>query len=199
MTTYAFPSVVPTNTEIKLESNTGAFVSPYTGSTQTFDRGGERWLLTLNFESLVTDNRAVMQAFLARLNGQQHRFTIENHANPARGAFGGTPLVSGAAQTGSSIDIDGASTSVTNWIRAGDYFSVDGALKVCTVDADSSGGGLVTINFSPRIQVAPADNAPIITSNATGTFMLAENTVTWTNRPGGFMDLSFSAIEDILI
>lgn len=198
MTTYAFPNITPSSHTWGLESTTGAFVSPYNGSAQTFDRGGERWRVTLGFSGLNNDLRAEMQAFLSRLNGQQHRFTLQNHANPARGAFGGAPLVSGGAQTGTSLDIDGANNSVTNWIRAGDFFSVNGALKQCVADANSNGSGQVTIELIPRIQTSPSDNDPIVTSAATGTFMLAENSVGWTNLPGGFSELTFSAVEDVL-
>lgn len=198
MTTYAFPAIVPTSSEVTLDSNTSVFESPYTRSVQTVDRGGERWIVTLLFANLSGDDRAVLQAFLARLNGQQHRFTLENHANPNRGNFGGSPLVNGASQTGTSINIDGATPSVTNWIMAGDFFSIDGSLKQCVVDADSNGSGQVTIEFTPRIQTAPADNAVVNVSNATGVFFLADSSITWSNQPGGFSDLTFSAIEDVL-
>jgi hypothetical protein len=151
----------------------------------------------MNFMNLVTADRAVMQAFLAKLNGQQHRFTLHNHAESQRGAFGGTPLVAGADQTGTSLNIDGCSTGVTNWIRAGDWFSVSGELKMCVADANSDGGGLATITFVPRIRTAPANNDPLTTSSGTGTFMLSTNGVKWSNRPGGFSDLSITALEDI--
>ncbi len=198
MTTYAFPAITPTTQSWGLLSNTSAFVSPYTGTTQTTDRGGERWEITLEFVSLTGSQREEIKAFLTRLNGQQHRFTLSNSANPARGAFGGVPLVSGGSQTGTTLNIDGASNSVTNWIRAGDFFAVDGKLKMCVADANSNGSGNVVIELMPRIQSAPADNSAITTSNPTGTFVLADNSVTWTDMPGGFSDLSFSAFEDVI-
>lgn len=198
MTTFAFPSVVPTSQSWGLRSNTSVYISPYTGATQTIDRGGERWEVTLNFTNLNGAKRAEMQAFITRLNGQQHRFTLQRHANPARGAFGGTPLVSGASQTGTTLNIDGASPSVTNWIRAGDFFGVDGKLKMCVADANSDVSGNVAIELMPRIQTAPADNSAIITSGATGTFILSENTVSWTDTQGGFSTLNFNAFEDIV-
>lgn len=197
MTVYAFPSVTPNVSSIELASNTKIHLSPITGAIQTVDRGGERWVFSLNFVNLTGANRAVMQAFLVKLNGQQHRFTLHNHAENQRGAFGGTPLVEGGSQTGVSLNIDGVSNSVTNWIRAGDWFSVNSELKQCVDDTNSDGTGDVVVTFRPRLRTAPANNAPITTSSATGQFLLAVNSVKWSNRPGDFSDLSFTAIEDI--
>lgn len=138
-----------------------------------------------------------MQAFLAKLNGQQHRMTLHNHAENQRGSFGGTPLVAGASQTGTTLNIDGCSFGVTNWIRAGDWFSVNGELKMAVADANSDGAGLAALTFVPRLRSAPANDAAITTASGTGTFILDSNSVSWSNRPGSFSDLSFTALEDI--
>lgn len=197
MTTYTFPSITPNATQIQLLSNTAAFISPITGATQTLDRGGERWQMTMTFTNLTGANRADMQAYLAKLNGQQHRMLIPNHAESNRGAFGGTPLVFGGSQTGNSLNIDGCSLTVTNWIRAGDWFGVNGELKLCTADANSDGSGNVTISFVPRLRASPADNAAITTSGAAGTFILSQPNVGWSNTPGGFSDMTVTCFEDI--
>ena len=126
MTTYTFPSITPNQSTIELQSNTQSFVSPITGATKTVDRGGERWLMKLSFNSLQDANRGTLMAFLAKLNGQQHRVSTYNHAANNQGAFGGTPLVAGASQTGKSLSVDGCSISITDWIKAGDFFSVNG-------------------------------------------------------------------------
>lgn len=195
MTTYAFPSVTPNASSIELVSNTQTFISPISGAIQTLDRGGERWVVTLTYTNLSGANRAVMQAFLVKLNGQQHRFTLHNHAEPQRGVLSGSPLVAGASQTGVSLDIDGVG-AVTNWMRAGDWFSVNGEIKQCVDDVDSSGGN-AAIPFRPRLRTAPPNNDPLTVDDGTGTFLLAANSVKWSNRPGGLSDLSITAIEDI--
>jgi hypothetical protein len=104
-------------------------------------------------------------------------------------------LVAGAGQTGNTLSVDGVS-NVTNWIRAGDMFEVDGALKMQTIDATSSGGA-VTLTFVPRIVSAPPNNAAIVTTSPSGLFMLASPVVQWSSKPGGFSNFSFEAIEDI--
>lgn len=196
MTTYAFPSIVPSSSTWELVSNTSTFLSPITGTIQTLDRGGERWQVTMNFNNLTSDNKAEMKAFLVKLNGQQHRFTLQDHSQVQRGNFGGTPLVAGASQTGTSLNLDGVANT-TDWIRAGDHFAVGGSLKMAVADADSAAGA-VTVVFRPRIVTAPGDNDPVTTTDPTGTFMLASNDVGWSNAPGDFSNFTIVAMEDLL-
>ena len=75
-------------------------------------------------------------------------------SNPAYG----TVLVNGAGQTGTSLTVDG----LTSTPKAGDTFSVAGIELVYTVTADAtvtSGGATLTI--SPALASSPADNAVI--------------------------------------
>ena len=66
MTTYAFPSITPTDSQFTLISNTRTFVSPITGYTQTVARKGRRWKVSLNIRNLDGDSRAELQAFLVK-------------------------------------------------------------------------------------------------------------------------------------
>jgi hypothetical protein len=198
VTLYAFPSITPNQSHWSIVANTSIFRG-FNGAIQTQDRGGERWAVELRFGHLRADEKAVMKAFLARLNGSQHRFTLHDHSQIQRGAFGGTPLVNGASQTGGLLIIDGASLSVTGWIKAGDHFSVGGELKMATGDADSDGAGGVQLEFTPRIRNAPANNEPVIIADPPGTFLLATNESDWSNSPGDFSDFVIKAIEDIAI
>ena len=197
MTTYVYPSITPSESTVEFLSNTATFVSPITGAIQTLDRGGERWRISLVHRNLKAAERGELSGFLVKLNGQQHRVTLFNHAEANRGAFGGTPLMAGASQTGNSINVDGCSLSVTNWIMAGDWFSVSDELKLCTADANSDGAGDITISFVPRIRTAPLNNDPLTTTAGTGTFILDSSSVSWSNNPGGFSDFSVSFVEDI--
>ena len=166
--------------------------------TQTVDRGGERWRVQLTYNNLSGDDKAALRAFLVRLNGQEHRLRITDESLIQRGALSGTPLVNGAAQTGSILAIDGCGNNVTNWIRAGDMFGVDGRLKMAVLDASSDGLGELSLTFKPRILTAPPTNDPIIVSAPTGVFILEGNSTGWPNRPGDFSDFTIQCIEDIV-
>ena len=65
-----------------------------------------------------------MIATIARLRGIGNRLRVKVADNPMLGAYGGVPLVDGAAQTGYTLNIDGCTPGVTKWISEGDYFSV---------------------------------------------------------------------------
>ena len=203
MTTYPYPTLsrVPHSVVFEYRSNTDSFRSPLTQAVQTLDRGGEHLFVTLTYNSLQTADRALLIGFLAKINGMQHRVTLPFFGIDNQGAFGGTPLVAGAAQTGNTLNIDGCSTGITGWIKAGDFFSVNGELKICTADANSSsaspGGGTATISFSPRLRSAPPDDDPIETTAPSGLFMLASRAQSWNYRPGDFSDFTLSFVEDI--
>ena len=99
------------------------------------------------------------------------------------GARGGTPLVNGAAQhsdaspqaNSQSLVIDGASNSITGWVKAGEVitiagvFAINGNTKqaytylkpfVVTADANSSGAGAVTLTISPAAKCRTSSSKP---------------------------------------
>jgi hypothetical protein len=123
------------------------------------------------------------------------------------GARGGTPLVNGAGQhsnatpqaNSQSLIIDGASNSITGWVKAGEVitiagvFAINGNTKqaytylkpfVVTADATSSGAGAVTLTISPAIvtsgpyqnvSAVPADNAAIAFLSGTAATAYPQN------------------------
>lgn len=209
MTTYVFPAVAPTTIDIKIYSATKTFASPLSGHTQTAARNGTRLGIMQRYSNLQGQERRIMQAFLARMNGQQHRALIYDHSyHNARGTLGGTPVVDGASQAGKTLDIRGMSNSITGIFKAGDQISFQNAngnyeLKLVLSDADSDGTGDVSVDITPEIHVSPADGATIVTANPAGTFMLAGPDVGWSNRPEGsgsdplLSDFDIQWIEDI--
>ncbi len=200
-------STVPTVVQIQLLANTALFPSPLIASAQTLDRGGLKWRYVATYSNLQNDDRADLMGLIASLRGQANRVRMLVYDNPIRGGYGGTPLVVGASQTGSSLNIDGVSNK-TNWIRKGDYFSVDvngeHELKMCTADATSSGGA-VTVAFEPRLRDSPANNAVIyvedgVLSVPRGIFVLASSVTGWTSKPHTTKQLSdfqLTLVEDV--
>ena len=198
MTTYTFPSVTPTTSTFELITNTKKFQSPLSGAVQTADRKGARWRVTMSFKNLSGVNRALMQSFLAKLNGQEHRFYLQDHSYTKRGVGSGTIDVKGASQTGSTLLCDGASFAVTNILREGDYIAFNNELHMVTTDASSDGSGNVTLTIAPPIRKPTIDNDLIDTDvPVLGVFMLGSK-ASWSNSVGLFSDFSIEAIEDVL-
>jgi hypothetical protein len=114
-------------------------------------------------------------------------FEDENIANHTVGALGGTPLVVGAGQSGSSINIDGATAGVTGYWKEGDTIQFASCQEinpmsrqstnrnkdfVVTEDVNTDGSGLATIPISPatvlsgpfrNVDEAPGDNDAVTT------------------------------------
>lgn len=109
------------------------------------------------------------------------------------GALGGTPLVNGAGQTGSTLVTDGWSNSITGILKQGDVFYIAGVYAVnpqsrqttgqlrqfvVTSDVASNGSGQASIGIFPAIvatgakqtvTAVPADNAAITVLGAANT------------------------------
>ncbi len=174
MTTYAFTSLpAPARFKRRLVTNTRVFESSLTGAIQTASRGGEHWELDVDWIILSAGDYADIIAFFARLNGAEHRVTFAEFKHTQRGAYGGTPLVQGASQTGVDLVCDGASFGITDWCKAGDFISYDTQARMVTADASSDGAGNVTIPIIPAIRTSPANNDPVnVAGTETGVFIL---------------------------
>lgn len=209
MTTYVFPGIAPNVVDTGILSNSKSFESPLSKFVQTAARDGTRLALSQRFSDLVGAERRIMQAFLARMNGQENRALIYDHTyHGARGALGGTPVVDGANQKGKSISIRDMTADVVGIFRAGDQIAFLNAngnyeLKFVLSDADSDSNGDVSLDIYPEIHHSPADGAEIVTTNPAGTFMLASPDISWSNRPDGnalnpiHSDFNVQWVEDI--
>jgi hypothetical protein len=193
---------IPTGIKIRasnfgLITNTRIFQSPFTGATQTLRQTGERWKATYTLSTGKRATMAEVQAFLIKLKGMSNTFkAYDPDAKTARGTPTGTPLVKGGSQTGTSLLIDGCTNSVTGWLKAGDYFVVNGELKMITADVNSNGSGECTLVFEPALRVSPADNAPITISNCTCEMMLIDdNQSQWDSDAFGNYSITFSGVE----
>lgn len=190
MTTYDL-SQAPTSAQIGLRHNAAVYEHSLSAVAGVLDRGGLNWHMQVEFANRTGDERAELMALFAKLRGPVNMLRVPVIGNPKAGAYGGTPLVAGASQTGNSINVDGCTASITDWIKAGDYFSVtvngEVELKMCTADASSNGSGAITISFEPRLRASPADNAAIHVDDGTltppaGVFICASDEMKWDNR-----------------
>lgn len=136
------------------------------------------------FNSTAEIGRQYEEGLIGKNAGYKY---YENTLIPAHtpGAQGGTPLVNGATQTGSSLVTDGWSNSITGVLKEGDIITLAGVYAVhpetkqsfgylqqfvVTADANSNGSGQATLSISPEIVTSgafqnvsgsPADNAAI--------------------------------------
>jgi hypothetical protein len=107
------------------------------------------------------------------------------------------PYVYGAGQTGTQLVVWGWQESITGILKAGDFFSVNGELKMITQDANTDALGRTTLHFEPPLRSAPPDLAQLDLDAPTGTFMLTEDIVQWSTSGPGLVNVPISCVEAI--
>lgn len=198
MTTFIFPAITPASTSFELVTNSKTFRSPLTNSVQTSGRKGSLWKVNMSFKNLHGSERAEMQAFLTKLNGQEHRFTLHDHSYTRRGVGTGTLTINGSGQSGANLVCSTTGTLIIGYVKAGDYVSFNNELHMVTADANSDVSGNITINIAPPIRKPTINNDNIdYTSPVNGVFMLASKSG-WTNDTAGLSSFSIEAVEDVL-
>lgn len=200
MTVHTFPTLtkVPTPGALdwSLVSNTQAFQSPLTGAVQTLEMPGARWRVAFTLEMLGLEDSAELRAFLMRLRGRSGLFYLWNMARPTpRGVATGAPVVSGAGQGGTSLLTSGWTPSTGGLLKKGDFFGVNGELKMCVADVASNESGAATLVFEPPLRASPADVAAIATSNPTAVFRLDDDVSRWVTNAPFFDTFSIAATE----
>jgi hypothetical protein len=187
-----------TRSRFGLETNTQTFESPLTKNVQRVMLGGARWTLSVTLPRMNRIQAAAWQAFLLQLEGRANTFYgFDPDAKQPRGAATGTPLVNGAGQTGSTLNIDGCTPNVIGWLRAGDYFETGGELKMLTHDANTNGSGQTTLYFKSPLRDSPADNATVTVQNPACEMILSDDMqAMWeANQNGIYEPITFTAVE----
>ena len=207
MAIITFPALTPTEAEFGQFSNTQDFTSPLVGTTQTLELPGAHWSLRARFDNLALAQRRLMTSFMVQLRGTGGRFFYGDPdflIDGPQGVATGTPLVNGASQTGNSLITDGWSSSITDIMKAGDYFhftnSAGGrALHMVVADVNSDGGGNATLTIEPAIRVSPSTNAALTVAGAKCQMRLINNDQTrWALSRPLFGSFGFEAVESFI-
>lgn len=183
----------------------GIAQSPFTFKQQIYRHQGQSWEADITLAAMKREQAEEWTSFLLRLRGQYGTFLLgDPNGSTPRGsasATPGTPVVNGASQTGDELDVDGLPTSVTGYLKAGDYIQLgSGAtatLHKVLQDVNTNGSGEATLNLWPKIRTAPSDNAAVTVSNAKGNFRLVANDAGWTINEAAFYGITFGAVEAI--
>jgi len=107
--------------------------------------------------------------------------SVATEYQPIANAYG--PFVNGASQTGSELNIDGASPDEDAYLKAGDYIQLgsgsSSTLHKVLADVSTNSAGEATIDIWPSIRTAPADAATVTIENCVGVFRLSSNETGW--------------------
>ena len=133
---------------------------------------------------------AALDGWLAGMDGMAGRTNIYPHHRPGTGAMA---TVNGASQVGSTLNINCAANRV---FAAGDFFSVNGELKMITAPVVANGAGQAALSFSPMLRTSPFNGANVVFTQPTAQMMLAQDEYAVTRVPGPlYENITIALIE----
>ena len=108
-----------------------------------------------------------------------------------------TAAATGTSQTGTALHLKALPASTNSLLLPGDWVECSGQLNMVTAPLNSDAAGLGYLQLQRPFTTAPSDNAPVIINRPMGRFLLADEEVGWSSRPGVLSDFSVSFVEDI--
>jgi hypothetical protein len=183
-----------------LEANTQSFGNPFNKNQQRLILSPGIWTATYTIRRMRKNEQMALDfiSFFLQCQGMANTFdAYDPDRRTPQGIATGTPLVKGANQSGNTLAIDGCTPSTAVWLKAGDYFSVNGEMKQLTANASTNGSGETTLTFQPPLRSKPADNAPLTVTGVTCTMILTDDRQgIWEADVNGIYDeKTFSAVE----
>lgn len=152
------------------------------GKRQTRRRGAAIWNIVANWAALSPVQWKALYGFVSAQAGQFASFTwvipgIPGSGTTPSGSWAGVPVVDGANQVGTSLNIKNLTPGATNIAVAGDVFALAGSTKVYMIsqNANADGSGKATISFSGPMIASPADGAALTTSNVAFTLAFTDD------------------------
>jgi hypothetical protein len=202
-----YPISLPTHTGIRsinlrAVQQQAMTMSAFTYRQQVVAHAGQRWEAEITLPNMKRADAEAWLGWLLSLNGRVGTFLLGDPlgATP-RGEAGGTPRVNGASQTGSSLIIDGATASRSDYLLPGDYIQLGSAassqLYKVTQAVTTDGSGNATVEIWPSLKSSPSDNAGLTLTSAKGLFRLSSSDVDWKVDEASIYGVTFAAIEAI--
>jgi len=156
---------------------------------------GQVYSFTLTFRKMLKSEAFPILSFFESQVGNTITLTHPQHLTPL--GAGGSGVIKGASQTGSSITTDGWANS-TLVLKAGDIISVgSNGSKVYRIitDVTSDGSGNATLNIFPPLIASPADNATVNSAGVLFNTVLKNNVQKHTTDNDNIYTYKISLIE----
>lgn len=154
------PSTLVTSVTRTLQTAVAVTTSPFTGTQQVQDWGGEWWAYQIEFAVRQGADGRRLSAFFAALGGSRGTFIFRD---PFVGYPTGpaTVLVNSVGQTGNALTVDGLGTQA---LLAGDFVQLGtlGTTRLYQVTADATPvAGAATLQIVPKLRAATVNNEAV--------------------------------------
>lgn len=195
-----FPTACVKAVNIRSRNVVGISSSPFTGQQQVYRHPGAWWEMEVTLPPLKRADAEDLNAFLISLNGKYGTFLMGDPANTTpRGIGTGTPVVSGAGQTGDSLITSGWTPSITGILKAGDWIQLGTAsatrLHKVLADVNSDGSGVASLDIWPNLRSSPANSSAVVINSAKGQWRLAANEHNYSIEVGNIYGITFACVE----
>jgi len=174
MAVYTYPSTskfLPATFEIGLRSSVIVSTSALSGNVQTVEIPGSRWVVGMMYAGQVLADRAEVEAFWVKVQGQINRVSLWHLSRPApRGSMRGSPVMASTAAIGATTAAITTTPAAT--VKAGDMLGLGGQLVQILADAQADGGGALTVSFAPRLRAAATSGSAVVWDKPTANFIL---------------------------
>lgn len=205
----SYPLALPTHTgiaqiELRATNAVAYSRSPFTFAGQAHAYAGKAWQADVTLPSMKREDAERWVAWLISLKGQLGTFYLgDPAANTPLGSARDTDtiLVDGAVSSGSTIAIDSAPVSQTDYLKAGDYMQIGTGVnrqlfKVLN-DVDTDGTGSATVDVWPNVRTSITDDAAVTVQSTQGIFRLASNEQAFSINEASIYGITFGAIEAV--
>jgi len=186
--------------EIRLQSTRPTLTSStINGRMQARIIGSQKFMLSFKYSNMARAQFMIMYAFLLGQEGNADAFTvIPSDTAVPQGSILGTPIVSGASQVGTDINLSGFTPNESGLLLPGDVLKFDNHSKVytnlATVNSDVSGNATVVLNTP--VVASPADLSSVTVENVPFTVKLLSNKLEYVAKSQLIYDLSIDMMED---
>lgn len=158
------PLTLVESIERRLATAVSAQTSPFTGSQQIQDWGGEWWEVTFDVALTKGRNGRRLSAFFTALGGVRGWFVLRDPSAARPDLAAMDIAVAGAGQSGNTLVTSGWDAEALA-LEAGDFFSLgtgsDMRLHMVTADVAADASGVAVLTFTPRLRQSPVDMSPV--------------------------------------
>lgn len=158
------PLTLVESIERRLAMAVSAQTSPFTGSQQVQDWGGEWWEVTFDVALTKGRNGRRLSAFFTALGGVRGWFVLRDPSAARPDLAERDIAAAGAGQSGNTLVTSGWDAEALA-LEAGDFFSLgtgsDMRLHMVTADIAADASGVAVLTFTPRLRQSPVDMSPV--------------------------------------
>ncbi|WP_417656193.1 hypothetical protein [Pseudidiomarina aestuarii] len=191
-----FPDIEPSKCGFTLIPASKAIESPYNLVEEVWEEPGDKWHVTLTFSFLTKAEGRLLRAHLLALRGQTGITFIEDTSHENQGSWSGAPIVDGAGQYGTTLNVRGFAANELV-AKAGDRFQLGQRLHEITEDVYSSPSGLATLIFQPEVIKPASDGESLVSDRPRVRAMLkdARNIPSFSGTKSGFRNIQIQFQE----